>query len=198
MGHLNRGVDGVLEIVRVVGRGLVSVAEVHAIVARAHRAQGEPKLARDRFGFLEASWFCEIDFGQHAQGGGYRFIWRIRFLVALPPVPDLLLFAKHLFVAAIAWQRCDLRRRCGSKNLSAEAKNSPKKKGPGRLELGSEPGRGLSLQSGSNIGLVRSAWGRDVGGGESHFLCPTSSGRYRLVAVTPCRGFVRVRQRFVR
>jgi hypothetical protein len=38
-GHLNRGIDGVYEIVGVVGRGLVSVAEVHAIVARAHRAQ---------------------------------------------------------------------------------------------------------------------------------------------------------------
>ena len=35
-----------------------------------------------------------------------------------------------LFVAAIAWQRCDLRRSCGSKKLSAEATNSPKKKAP--------------------------------------------------------------------
>ena len=36
-----------------------------------------------------------------------------------------MLFAKHLFVAAIARQRCDLRRRCGSKKT-----NSPKKKAP--------------------------------------------------------------------
>ena len=43
---------------------------------------------------------------------------------------DLLLCAKHLFAAAIAWQRCDLRRRCGSKKLSAEATTSPKKKAP--------------------------------------------------------------------
>jgi hypothetical protein len=55
------------------------------------------------------------------------------FLVASPPVRDLLLCAKHLFVAAIAdgdaarLQQCDLRRRCGSKKLSAEATNSPKK-----------------------------------------------------------------------
>jgi hypothetical protein len=43
-------------------------------------------------------------FGQHAQGGGYRFFWRIRFLVALTPVWDLLLLAKNLFVAAkIVW-----------------------------------------------------------------------------------------------
>ena len=40
-------------------------------------------------------------FGQHAQGGGYRFFWRIRFLVALTPVWDLLLFAKNLFVEAM-------------------------------------------------------------------------------------------------
>ena len=39
-------------------------------------------------------------FGQHAQGGGYRFFWRIRFLVALTPAWDLLLRAKYLFVAA--------------------------------------------------------------------------------------------------
>src|SRR5215470_10751867 len=52
-GHLNRGIDGVFEIVRVIGRGLVSLAEVHAILARAHLAQSEPEMARDRFGFLE-------------------------------------------------------------------------------------------------------------------------------------------------
>jgi hypothetical protein len=43
-GHLNRSIDGVFEIVRVVGRGLISIAEVHAIVARAHC---EPKMASD-------------------------------------------------------------------------------------------------------------------------------------------------------
>jgi hypothetical protein len=31
-----------------------------------------------------------------------RVYARIHFLVAPPPVPDLLLFAKHLFIAAIA------------------------------------------------------------------------------------------------
>jgi hypothetical protein len=56
-GHLNCGVDGVFEIVRVVGRGFVSIAEVHAIVAGAHLAQGEPEMARDRFGFLERHGF---------------------------------------------------------------------------------------------------------------------------------------------
>src|SRR6516164_5437965 len=40
-------------MVRVVGRGFVSIAEVHAIVARAHLAQSDPEMARDRFGFLE-------------------------------------------------------------------------------------------------------------------------------------------------
>src|SRR5262245_17800586 len=38
LSHLNRGIDGVFEIVRVVGCGLVSIAEVHAIVARAYLA----------------------------------------------------------------------------------------------------------------------------------------------------------------
>jgi hypothetical protein len=38
-GHLNRGIDGVFEIVGVVSRGLVSIAEIYAIVARAQQAQ---------------------------------------------------------------------------------------------------------------------------------------------------------------
>src|SRR5262245_19446417 len=51
-GDLNRGIDGVFEIRRVVGRGLVSVAAGHAIVAGAHLAQREPEMSRDRFGLL--------------------------------------------------------------------------------------------------------------------------------------------------
>jgi hypothetical protein len=50
-GHLNRGVDGVFEIVRVVGRDIVSIAEADAIVAGAQLAQSEPEMARDRFRF---------------------------------------------------------------------------------------------------------------------------------------------------
>jgi hypothetical protein len=46
-GHLNRSIDGVFEIVRVVGRGLVSIAEMHAIVTGAHHPQSEPEMARD-------------------------------------------------------------------------------------------------------------------------------------------------------
>src|SRR5262249_4763693 len=66
-GHLNSGVDGVFEAVRVVGRGLVSIAEVHAKVARAHLAQSEPEMARDRFGFLERHGFvnCSVGALQH-------------------------------------------------------------------------------------------------------------------------------------
>src|SRR5262245_40852387 len=52
--------SGVFEIVRVVGRGLVSIAKVHAIVAGAHHAQGEPEMARDRFGLLERHGFVKI------------------------------------------------------------------------------------------------------------------------------------------
>ena len=43
-------------------------------------------MARDRFGFLE-------------RHGAVH--WRFRFLVALLPASDLLLCAKHLFVAAM-------------------------------------------------------------------------------------------------
>jgi len=50
MGHRNHGINGVFEFVCVVGRGLVSIAEVHAILAGAQLAQSEPKMARDRFG----------------------------------------------------------------------------------------------------------------------------------------------------
>ena len=85
-GHFNRGFDRIFEIVRVIGRHLISIAEVHAIVARAHRAQGKPEMSRDRFGFLK---------------GHGAVHWRFRFLVALPPERDVLLFAKHLFVAAM-------------------------------------------------------------------------------------------------
>src|SRR5262249_4502314 len=64
-GDLNRGIDGVFEALRVVGRGLVSVAAAHAKVAGAHLAQGEPEMSRDRFGFLErhgASIPCRYPF----------------------------------------------------------------------------------------------------------------------------------------
>jgi hypothetical protein len=50
--HFNRGFDGVFEIVRVVRRGLVPIAEIHAIGARAHHTQSESEMARDRFRFL--------------------------------------------------------------------------------------------------------------------------------------------------
>src|SRR5262249_15367138 len=56
-GHLNRSIDGVFEIVRVIGRRLVSIAEVHAVVAGAHLAQSEPEMARNRFSFLERHGF---------------------------------------------------------------------------------------------------------------------------------------------
>ena len=52
-GHLNRGVDGIFEIGRVIRGRLVSIAEVHAIIARADLAQSEVEMARDGFGFLE-------------------------------------------------------------------------------------------------------------------------------------------------
>src|SRR5262249_46275480 len=85
-GLLNHSIDGIFEIIRVVGRHLVSIAEVHAIVARAHLAQGQPEMSRDRFGLLE----------RHS-----AVHWWFRSLVASPPVRHLLLCAKHLFVEAI-------------------------------------------------------------------------------------------------
>src|SRR5262249_29256880 len=84
--HLKRGIDGVFEIVRVVGRGLVSIAEVHAIISRAHLAQSEPEMAGNRFGLLERHATSSLIVG-----------WPVcRFA----PVRDLLLCAKHLFAAA--------------------------------------------------------------------------------------------------
>ena len=119
-------------------------------------------------------------------------------LVASPPRAGLVTqrqtFVRRYHCLAVVR---DLRRSCGSKKLSAEVTNSPKKKRPGPLELGGEPGRGLSLQSGSNIGLVRSACGRDVGGGESQSLSHII-GPIPLSRSAPFRGFVRLRQRFVR
>jgi len=47
-GLLNHSIDGIFEIIRVVGRHLISIAEVHAIVARAHLAQGQPEMSRNR------------------------------------------------------------------------------------------------------------------------------------------------------
>src|SRR6516165_10155264 len=62
-GHLNCGIDGVFEVVRVIGRSLISIAEVHAIVAGAKLAQSEPEIARDRFGFLERHEFFKAHRG---------------------------------------------------------------------------------------------------------------------------------------
>ena len=56
--HPNRGIDRVFETAGVVGRGLVSIAEVHAIVARAHLAKFEPEMTSDRFRFSERHGFA--------------------------------------------------------------------------------------------------------------------------------------------
>jgi hypothetical protein len=53
-----RGIDGFYEIVRVISRGLVSIAEVHAIVARAQQAQRESEVSRSWLPGV--SWLCEI------------------------------------------------------------------------------------------------------------------------------------------
>src|SRR6516162_2920112 len=42
-GHRNHGINGVFELVCVVGRGLVSIAEIHAIVAGAQLARVSPR-----------------------------------------------------------------------------------------------------------------------------------------------------------
>jgi hypothetical protein len=39
----------------------------------------------------------------HAADRRYPFVGSFPFLVASPPVRDLLIFAKHLFVAAMSW-----------------------------------------------------------------------------------------------
>jgi len=110
-GHPNRGIDRVFEAVSVVGRGLVSIAEVDAIVARAQLAKSEPEMTSDRFGFWERHGFVKSSSGSTSKATGhsagkstpcrYPVIGGIRFLVALPLVRDLLIRAKYLFVAAI-------------------------------------------------------------------------------------------------
>jgi hypothetical protein len=142
------------------------------------------------FLFLSIWAGSSVRLAQHPLGLRARLtgvLASFRPLVALLGGRDLLLFAKHLFVATIAWQRCDLRRRCavgGNHELTEE-------KGPGRWSWGaSQAGASVSRADQTSASL-RSACGRDVGGGENHFLSPTSSGRYRLVAPTAFRGFVR-------
>jgi hypothetical protein len=70
-GHPNRGIDRVFETVSVVGRGLVSIAEVHAIVARAHLAKSEPEMTSDRFGFSERHGFVKSPSGSTSKATGH-------------------------------------------------------------------------------------------------------------------------------
>jgi hypothetical protein len=70
-GHPNRGIDCVFETVSVVGRGLVSIAEVHAIVARAHLAKSEPEMTSDRFGFSERHGFVKSSSGSTSKATGH-------------------------------------------------------------------------------------------------------------------------------
>jgi hypothetical protein len=58
-------------------------------------------MARDRFGFLERHRFVNRHRAGTSKVAGHYGGKRIRFLVALAPVPDLLFYAKHLFVAAM-------------------------------------------------------------------------------------------------
>jgi hypothetical protein len=69
--HPNRGIDRVFEAVSVVGRGLVSIAEVHAIVARAHLAKSEPEMTSDRFGFSERHGFVKSSSGSTSKATGH-------------------------------------------------------------------------------------------------------------------------------
>ena len=105
-GHPKRGIYRVFEAVSVVGRGLVSIAEVHAIVARAHLAKSEPEMTSNRFGFSERHSFVKSSSGSTRKAAGHSggknaLPIPIRFLVALFPMQDLLRCAKHLFIAAI-------------------------------------------------------------------------------------------------
>ena len=87
------------------------------------------------FLFLSIWAGSSVRLAQHPLGLRARLtgvLASFRLLVALLGGRDLLLSAKHLFVDAIAWQRCDLRRRCavgGGHELTEE-------KGPGRWSWG--------------------------------------------------------------
>jgi hypothetical protein len=105
-GHLNRGINGVIEIVRVVGRGLVSIAEVHAIGARAHLAQSEPEMTCDRFGFLERHGFVKSSSGS-TQRAADTASWANSFLSRFAPRAGFVTF-RQTFVHRChgkSWQR---------------------------------------------------------------------------------------------
>src|SRR5262249_47957111 len=72
-------------IVRVVGCGLVSIAEVHAIFAGAHHAQSEPEMARDRFGLLERHVFVKS-----SSGSVSKAVDEQHAMLGLHPVGELL------------------------------------------------------------------------------------------------------------
>jgi hypothetical protein len=91
--HCYRDIDGVFEIVGVVGRRVVSSGKLHAIVSRAHFAQNAPEMARDRFGFLERH--CLSPQVPHARGVAPGF-WRDQpgwtVLGRFSPYPGLVTF----------------------------------------------------------------------------------------------------------
>jgi hypothetical protein len=95
----------------VVSRRFVSIAEVHSIRARAHVAQSEPEMARDRFGFLK----------RHGASMPSRYpsVGGSASLVALPGVRDLLFCAKHLFVLArTVWRALESSRASATRLLA--------------------------------------------------------------------------------
>ena len=75
MSPLNGGIHGVFELVRVVGRALVPIAEVHTILARTQPAQSKSEMARDRFGLWERHSFMKV----HRQHEARPFIRRSAF-----------------------------------------------------------------------------------------------------------------------
>jgi hypothetical protein len=105
--HPNRGIDGVLEIVGVVGRGLVAIAKLHAIVPGAYFAQSEPEMAHDRFGFLQRHSSSST---RRTRGpGSYGLVWLL--LSRLGPCVGLVPLGQT-FVRSSRDSDCPCRRMC--------------------------------------------------------------------------------------
>lgn len=91
--HCYRDIDGVFEIVGVVGRRVVSIGKPHAIVSRAHFAQSAPEMARDRFGFLERHGLSpQVPHARGMAPGSWRDQPGLTVLGRFAPSPGLVTF----------------------------------------------------------------------------------------------------------
>jgi hypothetical protein len=107
--HLDHGLDGSLEIARVVRRSFVSIAKIHAVAAPTHLPQSESEMARHRFGLGERHGFLRWRRAAHVMNShdeawvmkhGRRDTARFSAYVVLTHVGRLLSDAKDMLIEA--------------------------------------------------------------------------------------------------